>query len=354
MRPIGHHTLSDTPTEPRAQRPPNPAAELPPLGATNAMPPYDGARRVRLSHSHATPENAYHPPPATARSWSPVPLAPSAERYPPTSYSPTSYSQERYPPADRMARGSPVTYPPPVNHEGESRQYGAYMPGYVEAYPGTYWQNDDSGYGAGTSHAEGTWLGYGNTAPTPSVSGLHSAAAPAWEYPSAMPPYMTAYQTPVQPRAGPTDHGTAFERIIAPGIIPGPSPLPEANSVELLSSGMHAIRVIHYILGVIEVLFALRFMLLLLAANSGAAFSAALYAVTYPLVAPFAHVFVDSGGGGHIFAWTTILAGVVYALLSWGITSLLRIRERRVAPRIPSRGILSVSSTRLDPTLHEK
>lgn len=92
------------------------------------------------------------------------------------------------------------------------------------------------------------------------------------------------------------------------------------------------IRKVHYVVGVVEVLLAIRFVLMLFAANSHAFFSGLVYTVTDPLVAPFAGVFSNGGSGGHIFSVDAVVAGIIYALLAWGIDSLLRMRvERREA-----------------------
>jgi len=49
-----------------------------------------------------------------------------------------------------------------------------------------------------------------------------------------------------------------------------------------------------YILGVIETLLALRFLLKLLAANPSAGFSNFIYTLSYPFAAPFLNVFASS------------------------------------------------------------
>ena len=82
-------------------------------------------------------------------------------------------------------------------------------------------------------------------------------------------------------------------------------------------------QVIWYILGVLEVLFAFRFVLKLLAANAGAGFSSFIYTVTQPFVSPFLSVFRISRVEGNILEWTTLLAMFVYWLVALGIIKLL-------------------------------
>ena len=81
-------------------------------------------------------------------------------------------------------------------------------------------------------------------------------------------------------------------------------------------------QIVWYIMGVLEVLLAFRFLLKLLVANPSAGFSNFIYDVSYPFVVPFLSVFRVSQVGGNIFEWTTILAMLVYWFIAWGIVEL--------------------------------
>lgn len=81
-------------------------------------------------------------------------------------------------------------------------------------------------------------------------------------------------------------------------------------------------QIVWYILGLLEVLLAFRFVLKLLAANPAAGFSSFIYSVSYPFTAPFLAVFRVSKVEGSIFEWTTLLAMFVYGLIAWGIVKL--------------------------------
>lgn len=81
-------------------------------------------------------------------------------------------------------------------------------------------------------------------------------------------------------------------------------------------------QIVWYILGLLEVLLAFRFVLKLLAANSSAGFSSFIYNVSYPFAVPFLSVFHTSKVAGSIFEWTTLLAMLVYWLIAWGIVKL--------------------------------
>ena len=81
-------------------------------------------------------------------------------------------------------------------------------------------------------------------------------------------------------------------------------------------------QIVWYILGLLEVLLAFRFVLKLLAANPSAGFSNFIYTVSYPFATPFLNVFRIMKVEGSIFEWTTILAMLVYLLICWGIVKL--------------------------------
>ena len=82
-------------------------------------------------------------------------------------------------------------------------------------------------------------------------------------------------------------------------------------------------QIVWYILGIIEILLAFRFVLKLLGANSGAGFTSFIYTVTGPFAAPFVAVFRASKAQGSVFEWTTILAMFVYWVVAWGVIKLL-------------------------------
>lgn len=91
-------------------------------------------------------------------------------------------------------------------------------------------------------------------------------------------------------------------------------------------------QVVWYILGVLEVLLAFRFVLKLLGANPGAGFSSFIYSVTYPFIAPFSSVFGASSAGGSIFEWTTLLAMVVYWMVAFAILKVLTMSKAVTTP----------------------
>lgn len=84
-------------------------------------------------------------------------------------------------------------------------------------------------------------------------------------------------------------------------------------------------QIVNYLLWILEVLLALRFVLKLTGANPGAEFTDLVYAITQPFVAPFLAVFPISVVQGNIFEWTTLLAIFVYWLIAVAIIRLLLV-----------------------------
>ncbi len=82
-------------------------------------------------------------------------------------------------------------------------------------------------------------------------------------------------------------------------------------------------QVVWYILGLVEVLLAFRFVLKFLGANASAGFTDFIYMVTAPFAAPFVAVFRVSKVEGSVFEWTTILAMFVYYVVAWGVIKML-------------------------------
>lgn len=92
------------------------------------------------------------------------------------------------------------------------------------------------------------------------------------------------------------------------------------------------IQIVWYILGLLEVLLAFRFILKLLAANPSAGFSNAVYNISHPFTAPFLTVFHMTQVEGSVFEWTTLLAMLVYLLIAWGIVKLFSMSKTVSTP----------------------
>lgn len=91
-------------------------------------------------------------------------------------------------------------------------------------------------------------------------------------------------------------------------------------------------QIVWYILGLVEALLAIRFLLKLLGANPAAGFTSFIYGVTYPLAAPFLSVFRITSVSGSIFEWTTILAMLIYWLVAIAIIRVLVMSKAVTTP----------------------
>ncbi len=84
-------------------------------------------------------------------------------------------------------------------------------------------------------------------------------------------------------------------------------------------------RIVWFIIGLITILIALRFVLLLLGANQGAAFTDLVYGLSSIFVAPFIGILGEPTYGEFTLEISSILAIVVYLLIGWGIARLLTL-----------------------------
>ena len=84
-------------------------------------------------------------------------------------------------------------------------------------------------------------------------------------------------------------------------------------------------QVIWYILGFIEVLLIFRLFLKMLGANQYVGFTSFIYSITNPLALPFSGVVETSTTGSSVLEWSTIIAGIVYLCVAWGLVYLLEI-----------------------------
>lgn len=90
--------------------------------------------------------------------------------------------------------------------------------------------------------------------------------------------------------------------------------------------------VVWFILGLIEVLLAIRFLLKLLGANVASGFVDFIYSITNILTAPFDNIFNVSrsvaGQTQSVFEPSIIVAALVYAAIAYGIVKLLNINQK--------------------------
>ena len=89
-----------------------------------------------------------------------------------------------------------------------------------------------------------------------------------------------------------------------------------------------AIQVVWWIVGFVDTLIAIRFLLKVFGANTSAAFVRFMYDLTWPLVAPFHGIFNTAQEGRSILEPESLVAIAIYTLIGWGIVSLIRLINR--------------------------
>lgn len=93
-----------------------------------------------------------------------------------------------------------------------------------------------------------------------------------------------------------------------------------------------ATNLVWFIVGLIEISVALRFVLKLFGANPNNGFVDFVYTFTGYLTAPFDNIFnvakVTSGSVHSVFEPSIIVAAIVYGLIGWGIVTLLNITQK--------------------------
>lgn len=93
-------------------------------------------------------------------------------------------------------------------------------------------------------------------------------------------------------------------------------------------------QIVWFILGIMEVLLAFRFIFKLVGANPGAGFSKFIYGATYIFSTPFLTVFNKTQiAVGNVFEWSTLLAMLVYWIIAMGIIKLFLVSKSVSTPQ---------------------
>ncbi len=115
----------------------------------------------------------------------------------------------------------------------------------------------------------------------------------------------------------------------APVSAPASTPAP----VSITEEGRYNFRaaaIVGFVVGVVDILIAARFLGKLLGASAQSAFVSFINTVSGPLVAPFQGIFGNGGSKVNSFETADLVAIVVYAVIGWGLVMLIRIAT---APR---------------------
>jgi hypothetical protein len=107
-----------------------------------------------------------------------------------------------------------------------------------------------------------------------------------------------------------------------------PAPASAPAPVSITEQGRYNFRaaaVVGFIVGVVDIVIAARFLGKLLGASTQSAFVSSIYSVSGPLVAPFKGIFGNAGSTVNSFETADLVAIVVYAVIGWGLVMLIRI-----------------------------
>ena len=96
-------------------------------------------------------------------------------------------------------------------------------------------------------------------------------------------------------------------------------------------------RIMWTVLGILEILLGLRFMLKLIAANPGSGFAGFIYGITGAFTAPFNSLLGTPAVDGASLEVTTLIAMAVYALLFWVLVRVIQIVADRPTARTVTR-----------------
>ena len=95
---------------------------------------------------------------------------------------------------------------------------------------------------------------------------------------------------------------------------------------------LKARKYVYYILGILEVLFAIRLVFKLLGANPSSTFVSFVYSFTQLFLLPFTSIFRTAVTKGvetqAVLEPSTIIGMIVYALVAWGIVKLIEINKK--------------------------
>jgi hypothetical protein len=110
----------------------------------------------------------------------------------------------------------------------------------------------------------------------------------------------------------------------APVSAPASAPAPVAITEEGRYN-FRAAAIVGFLVGVVDILIAARFLGKLLGASAQSAFVNFIYQVSGPLVAPFQGIFGNGGSKANSFETADLVAIAVYAVIGWGLVMLIRI-----------------------------
>ena len=124
-------------------------------------------------------------------------------------------------------------------------------------------------------------------------------------------------------------HGPAGDQVVRSEHVNVPS---EATRRAMAVTRIN--QVIYFIFGVINVLLALRFVLLLLGANTASAFVRLVYGLSQPFVLPFQGIFGEPTFDASVIEWSSLVGIIVYSLVAYGLARLVELVYAPASPTV--------------------
>jgi len=95
------------------------------------------------------------------------------------------------------------------------------------------------------------------------------------------------------------------------------------------TSNYRAEQVIWFVVGVVDALLIIRFLLKLLGASLASGFVRFMYDLTAVMVAPFHGIFNTVASGRSVLEPESVVAIAIYTLIGWGLAALIRLMTTR-------------------------
>jgi len=110
----------------------------------------------------------------------------------------------------------------------------------------------------------------------------------------------------------------------APVSAPASAPAP-VSITEEARYNFRAAAIVGFLVGVVDIFIAARFLGKLLGASAQSAFVSFINTVSGPLVAPFQGIFGNGGSKANSFETADLVAIAAYAVIGWGLVMLITI-----------------------------
>ena len=99
--------------------------------------------------------------------------------------------------------------------------------------------------------------------------------------------------------------------------------------VQKETPGYYAARVVWTLLGILESVLGIQFLLRLVGANPAAGFTQFMYNLASPFLAPFRGIVASTATGANagVVVWSTLIAMIVYYAVAWAIIKLFFLTD---------------------------